>query len=110
MKQKVKKIGKKVGKFLWEQRVMLACLGLMVIRHKFALADDLPWEGPLDKIQTSLTGPVAKALAILSVVACGCLMAFGEMGSAMKRLVNIVFGLSLVFAAVTWVPSFFGTN
>ena len=35
-------------------------------------------------------------------------MAFGEAGSAMKRMLNIVFGISLVFAAVTWVPTFFG--
>lgn len=81
---------------------------LILANISFASATDLPWEGPLDKLLKSFTGPVAKAVSIIAVVACGGMMAFGEAGSAMKRMLNIVFGISIVFAAVSWVPTFFG--
>ena len=76
--------------------------------NSFATATNLPWEGPLDKILKSLTGPVAKTVSILAVAAVGGMIAFGEMGSAIKKLLSVVFGITLIFAAATWVPSFFG--
>lgn len=97
-------------KFLKKNWQILLLLSVMLVLSStsFASATDLPWEGPLDKLLKSFTGPVAKAVSIIAVVACGGMMAFGEAGSAMKRMLNIVFGISLVFAAVTWVPTFFG--
>ncbi len=84
-------------------------VGLFVVLHQAGLATsgDLPFEGPLEKIMKSITGPVARSMAIIAVAGVGLAMSFGEMGGAMKRLTNIVFGISLVFAAVTWVPTFF---
>lgn len=74
----------------------------------FASSTDMPWEGPLDKLLTSFTGPVARTVGVLALCACGGMMAFGEMGSAMKRMLNIVLGISIVFASATWGLSFFG--
>ncbi|STO28762.1 conjugal transfer protein TrbC [Fusobacterium necrogenes] len=90
-------------------KIFLLLLAIIAISSSsFASATDLPWEGPLDKLLKSFTGPVARAVSIIAVVACGGMVAFGEAGSAMKRMLNIVFGISIVFAAVTWVPTFFG--
>ncbi|MGK4199836.1 TrbC/VirB2 family protein [Fusobacterium sp. HC1336] len=91
----------------WKLFLFVAIM-LILANISFASATDLPWEGPLDKLLKSFTGPVAKAVSIIAVVACGGMMAFGEAGSAMKRMLNIVFGISIVFAAVSWVPTFFG--
>lgn len=85
-------------------------VGLFITLQQIGVASsaDMPFEGPLERIVDSLTGPVAKSMAILAVAGCGISMSFGEMGGAMKRLVNIVFGISIVFAAVSWAPNFFG--
>ena len=91
----------------WKLFLFVAIM-LILANISFASATDLPWEGPLDKLLKSFTGPVAKAVSIIAVVACGGMMAFGEAGSAMKRMLNIVFGISIVFAVVSWVPTFFG--
>ena len=50
--------------------------------------NNLPWEGPLTTLVTSLTGPVAYAISVVAIVALGATLAFagGEMGETMKRL------------------------
>ncbi|MCS5420280.1 MULTISPECIES: TrbC/VirB2 family protein [Psychrilyobacter] len=100
----------KAIKFISENIGFLTILTLFIVLNQASLASGagLPFEGQLDKIMESITGPVAKSLAIIAVASCGLAMAFGEMGGAMKKLVNIVFGISIVFAATSWVPTFFG--
>lgn len=85
----------------------VSVLSICFSQSLFASGTDMPWEGPLEKLLDSFTGPVAKTVAILALVAVGGMMAFGEMGSAMKRMLNIVLGISIVFAAATWGLSFF---
>ncbi|MCD6048379.1 MAG: conjugal transfer protein TrbC [Gammaproteobacteria bacterium] len=76
-----------------------------------AFADDsLPWEGPLQKILESLTGPVAKILGVIAIVIAGFGIAFGEAGSGVRRLFQVIFGLSIVFSAATLVASLFGVS
>ena len=74
----------------------------------YATSTNMPWEGPLDKLLKSLTGPVARAVIILALAGTGGMLAFGEAGSAMKRMLQIVFGASVIFAAASWGPTFFG--
>ena len=69
---------------------------------------DMPWEGPLQKIMDSLTGPVARILAVLVIVMAGFGIAFGESGSGVRRLLQIVMGLAIVFGAASIVASLFG--
>ena len=38
----------------------------------------LPWEGPLQTIKASITGPVAFTLSILAIVACGIGLVWGS--------------------------------
>lgn len=57
----------------------------------------LPWEGPLQTITMSLTGPVATGVAIISLFAAGTALVFGdEMSGFVKRILVGVMALSLL--------------
>jgi len=61
----------------------------------------MPWEGNLNKIAKSFTGPVAFALSVIGIVGAGMtlLLAGGEMGAFPKTLVGLVLIISLCVAA-----------
>ena len=67
----------------------------------------MPWEGPLDTIMQSLSGPVAKAVGIIAIVLTGLGFAFAEGGSALRKGIGIVFGLAVAFTATTFVSTCF---
>ncbi len=71
---------------------------------------NLPWEGPLNTLVTSLTGPVAYAISIIAIVALGATLAFagGEMGETMKRLLQVGIAVCLVVFAAQVMSSFIG--
>ncbi|MDZ4759871.1 MAG: TrbC/VirB2 family protein [Alphaproteobacteria bacterium] len=62
----------------------------------------MPWEGPLNAVLDSITGPVARIVAILIIVATGMTLAFGDVGQGFKKLLQILFGLAIAFAATTF--------
>lgn len=62
----------------------------------------MPWEGPLTAVMESLTGPVARIIAILIIVATGITLAFGDVGQGFKKLIQILFGLAIAFAAASF--------
>ena len=67
----------------------------------------MPWETPLQTVQDSLSGPVAKAVGIIAIVVTGLGFAFAEGGSAMRKGIGIVFGLAIAFTATTFISTFF---
>lgn len=70
----------------------------------------MPWETPLQTVQDSLAGPVAKAVGIIAIVVTGLGFAFAEGGSAMRKGIGIVFGLAIAFTATTFITSFFNVT
>ncbi|CAL7962579.1 type IV secretion system protein TrbC [Gammaproteobacteria bacterium] len=78
------------------------------IMSAYASETGLPWEGPLQKITASLTGPVAKVVGVVAIVLAGFGIAFGESGGSMRRILQIVLGLSIAFTASSLVASLFG--
>jgi type IV secretory pathway VirB2 component (pilin) len=68
----------------------------------------MPWEGPLQQVVESITGPVVQAAAVVAVVVFGAGIAMAENGSSMRRGLGILFGLSIAFAASTFFLDFFG--
>jgi type IV secretory pathway VirB2 component (pilin) len=82
----------------------------MVLAPSAALASGtgMPWETPLQNVVDSLTGPVAKAVAIIAIMLTGLGFALGETGGTMRRLCGIVFGIAIAFAASQWGMTFFG--
>ncbi len=59
----------------------------------------MPWEAPLQKILESIEGPVAKIVAVIIIIATGLALAFGDTSGGFRKLIQIVFGLSIAFAA-----------
>jgi type IV secretion system protein VirB2 len=70
----------------------------------------MPWETPLQTVQDSLSGPVAKAVGIIAIVITGLGFAFAEGGSAMRKGIGIVFGLAIAFTATTFITTFFSVT
>jgi type IV secretion system protein VirB2 len=67
----------------------------------------MPWEQPLQQIEQSLQGPVAKAIAVIVIITTGLSLAFGDAGGGFRRLIQIVFGLSIAFGAVSLLSTLF---
>ena len=67
----------------------------------------MPWETPLQTVQDSLAGPVAKAIGIIAIVLTGLGFAVAESGSVVRKGIGIVFGLAIAFTATTFMSSFF---
>lgn len=71
----------------------------------------LPWEGPLQKIQESITGPVAGYIALAAVAIAGGMLIFGgELNDFARRLVYIVLVAGLLLGATTIVGLFGATG
>ncbi len=73
----------------------------------WAAGSSMPWEAPLQKILDSVEGPVAKIIAVIIIVVTGLTLAFGDTSGGFRRLIQIVFGLSIAFAASSFFLSFF---
>lgn len=72
-----------------------------------AHAQALPWEGPLEQIQESLTGPVARAIGVVALAASGGMLAFGgELGDFTKRIMMVVLALSVMLLANNFMNMF----
>jgi type IV secretion system protein VirB2 len=70
----------------------------------------MPWETPLQTVQDSLSGPVAKAIGIIAIVMTGLGFAVAESGSVVRKGIGIVFGLAIAFTATTFMSTFFSTT
>src|SRR3954467_11550374 len=73
----------------------------------FASGSGMPWEQPLQQVLESVQGPVAKIIAVMVIITTGLSLAFGETSGGFRRLIQIVFGLSIAFAASSFFLSFF---
>jgi type IV secretion system protein TrbC len=73
----------------------------------WAAGSNMPWEQPLNQILLSVQGPVAKILAVIIIISTGLTLAFGDTSGGFRRLIQIVFGLSIAFAASSFFLAFF---
>ncbi|MEO1294074.1 MAG: TrbC/VirB2 family protein [Pseudomonadota bacterium] len=85
----------------------LTSLVLVLAGPAHAAGSGMPWEAPLQSILESIEGPVAKILATIVIILTGLGLAFGETGGGIRKLLQIVFGLSIAFAATSFFLSFF---
>ncbi|MDP9962965.1 type IV secretion system protein VirB2 [Variovorax paradoxus] len=84
-----------------------AALLLAVALPVQAAGSNMPWEAPLQSILDSIQGPVAKIVAVIIIIVTGLTLAFGDTSGGFRRLIQIVFGLSIAFAASGFFLSFF---
>jgi type IV secretion system protein TrbB len=90
--------------------VLVPFAGLLTVvltEAAIAAGSGMPWEAPLQRILESIEGPVAKVVAVVIIIVTGLSLAFGDMGGGLRRLIQIVFGLSIAFAATSFFLSFF---
>lgn len=81
--------------------------GVLIPVVALAAGSGMPWEEPLQKVLESVQGPVAKIVAVLIIITTGLALAFGETSGGFRKLIQIVFGLSIAFAASSFFLSFF---
>jgi type IV secretion system protein VirB2 len=79
----------------------------LVTAPAYAAGSSMPWEQPLTQILNSIEGPVAKVISVIIIITTGLALAFGDTSGGFRRLVQIVFGLSIAFAASSFFLSFF---
>jgi len=73
----------------------------------YAAGSQMPWEAPLQKVLDSVEGPVAKIMAVIIIITTGLTLAFGDSSGGFRKLIQIIFGLSIAFAASSFFLSFF---
>lgn len=74
----------------------------------FAAGTGMPWEQPLQQVLDSITGPVARAAAVIGIVISGMGVMFSEGGGAVRKLAFVGFGIAVMFGAVSFFLQFFG--
>jgi len=94
------------------QLVFLGCgvsiiVTLSMASSAWAAGSGMPWEAPLERILESVQGPVAKIVAVLIITVTGISLAFGDTSGGFRKMVQVVFGLSIAFAASSFFLSFF---
>ena len=89
------------------QGLLVAAVMLMTAGAAKAAGSSMPWEGPLQSILESIQGPVARLVAVIIIISTGLALAFGDTSGGFRKLIQIVFGLSIAFAASSFFLSFF---
>lgn len=70
----------------------------------------LPWEGPLQQIQESITGPVAGFIALAAVAIAGGMLIFGgELNDFARRLMYVVLVAGILLGS-TQIVGLFGAS
>ncbi|HEY1076904.1 MAG TPA: TrbC/VirB2 family protein [Fontimonas sp.] len=87
--------------------LLMAAVMLATIGSAQAAGSSMPWEDPLQAILDSIQGPVARIVAVIIIIATGLALAFGDTSGGFRKLIQIVFGLSIAFAASSFFLSFF---
>ena len=91
-------------------RLLWTILAVSMVAVTPALASSgggLPWEGPLQQIQESITGPVAGFIALAAVAVAGGMLIFGgELNDFARRLMYVVLVAGILLGATQIVGLF----
>jgi len=87
--------------------IFIAAFFILFPQSAHAAGSAMPWEAPLTKILQSIEGPVAKIFGTVVIIMTGLGLAFGDAGGGVRKLIQIVFGLSIAFTATSFFLSFF---
>ena len=87
------------------RRVLATLAAAVAVVQPAVLAQGTsPWVDAVANLSTAFTGPIARGLALVSIVVGGLMFAFGEGGSK-SALAGIIFGLGMALGAanfITW--------
>jgi type IV secretory pathway VirB2 component (pilin) len=87
--------------------IAASVMAIVATAPALAAGSNMPWEQPLQQILQSIEGPVSKIVAVIIIIVTGLTLAFGDTAGGFRRLIQIVFGLSIAFAASSFFLSFF---
>ena len=87
--------------------LIVALVMILLPSTAHASGSAMPWEAPLTKILKSIEGPVAKIFGTVVIIMTGLGLAFGDTGGGVRKLILIIFGLSIAFTATSFFLSFF---
>jgi type IV secretion system protein TrbC len=87
--------------------LLVSIIGTFLAVPALAAGSNMPWEAPLQSILDSVQGPVARIVAVIIIVITGLTLAFGDTSGGFRKLIQIVFGLSIAFAASSFFLTFF---
>ncbi len=90
------------------RRVAIVIVLVALAAPAYAAGSGMPWEGPLEQIVDSITGPVARAAAVIAIVIAGVTIIFSEGGGGVRKLAFVGLGIAVMFAAVSFFLDFFG--
>jgi type IV secretion system protein TrbC len=91
----------------WSLILGILIVGAILAEPAFAAGSNMHWEAPLQSILDSIQGPVAKIVSVIIIIITGLTLAFGDSSGGFRKLVQIVFGLSIAFAASSFFLTFF---
>ena len=87
--------------------VAITVISLAFAPAAYDSGSSMPWETPLNSILESVQGPVAKIISVIIITVTGLTLAFGDTSGGFRRLIQIVIGLSIAFAASSFFLTFF---
>jgi len=97
----------KFTNFLKRKRMYIAAF-LLMSSNAMATTSDAPWVGMLDKFMGILVGPTARLISIIAIAGVGFSIMAGLNDNFSKKAIGGIAGVSIVFAAASWGPKFFG--
>jgi type IV secretory pathway VirB2 component (pilin) len=113
-RNKMKLIGRKVDWRSFAVHTALLTLASAVLSLPASAAaggQALPWEAPLTRLQQSLSGPVAGAIAIIALVAIGVTLVFGgEWNEFARRAVYAVCAIAFIISATAMLGGLFAVG
>jgi type IV secretion system protein TrbC len=80
----------------WPARVLAATAG-----------GTLPWDAPLNTLQTDLQGPVAHAITTAAIIGTGLMWSVSEHGTGVRKMSAVAFGGSAALGAATLMTTLF---
>lgn len=89
--------------------VALICLSVFLTSYTWAAqTTGMPWEGPIDTVRNSLSGPVAYGVAIISILAAGFMFMVNKgTDGILHTILNVAITVSIMLGAVTIINAFF---
>lgn len=99
--------------------MIIAFAGLLVLLQNIApgIAEassggggSMVWETPLQRIQESISGPVARIACLVAIVIAGLALGFGHMGGMAQKVCMLVIGVSVALGGTSVMSSLFGSG
>src|SRR6266567_5266688 len=110
----MKLIGRKVDWWSFAVHTGLLTLASVLLSLPASAAaggQALPWEAPLTRLQQSLSGPVAGAIAVIALVAIGVTLVFGgEWNEFARRSVYAVCAIAFIISAAALLGGLFAVG